>query len=287
MTTWLDRQLYPFESRFLEVPDGRIHYVDEGSGDVILMLHGTPTWSFLYRHLIAGLRGQYRVIAPDHLGFGLSAKPADYSYRPEDQARNLRAFIQALDLPDFTLMAHDFGGPIGLSYAVDRPERVRRLILFNTWMWSLRDQRQTALLASVLGSGFGRFLYRKLNFEFNVIVPALFADRSKLTAEIKAHYLRPFDDPIATHVAWVQARELLQSSDWFDSLWAKRAALQNIPALLLWGMKDAAFGAPQLKRWQSVLTRAQVHPFSSTGHFVQEEQGADLVPFIESFLGGG
>lgn len=284
MTAWLDRQMYPFESHFLDVPDGKMHYVDEGNGDVILMLHGTPTWSFLYRHLILGLRDTYRVIVPDKLGFGLSDKPADYSYRPEDQARNIRAFIEALNLRDFTLVVHDFGGPIGLSYAIDHPENVRRLVIFNTWLWSLRDQRPTAMVARVLGSAFGRFLYRRLDVEFRVIVPMVYGDRSKLTPQIMAHYRGPFEDPMATYVAWVYARELLQSSDWFEGLWAKRDALRDMPALLLWGMKDAAFGSPQLERWQTVFAEPEIHTFPKTGHFVQEEQGPDLLPLIQTFL---
>ncbi len=102
------------------------------------MVHGTPTWSFMYRHLIRDLSPRYRCIAPDHLGFGLSDRPAGWSYRPEDQARNLARLIETLGLKDLTLVVHDFGGPIGLAYALDHPENVRRLVLFNTWMWSFR-----------------------------------------------------------------------------------------------------------------------------------------------------
>jgi pimeloyl-ACP methyl ester carboxylesterase len=285
MTDWINRDFYPFEPHYADVPNGRMHYVDEGKGHPIVMVHGTPTWSFLYRHLIDGLRDDYRVIAPDNLGFGLSDKPTDYSYRPVDQARNLAAFIDGLGLDDFTLVVHDFGGPIGLPYALDHPARVRRLVMFNTWLWSLRDERMIALAGNVMGGGFGRFLYKRFNFSANVLMPSMYGDRSKLTPEIHNHYKRPFDNQTARHAAWVYARELLGSAEWYEDLWARRDALRGIPALLLWGMKDSNFDAGFLARWESVFDHAQTERYPDAGHFVQEEQGTALVPTIRAFVG--
>ena len=158
---WVDRREYPFEPRELDVEGGRLSYVDEGEGAPIVMVHGTPTWSFLYRHLIRELRPRYRCVAPDHLGFGLSDRPADWSYRPEDQGRNLARLIETLGLKDITLAVHDYGGPIGLAYALDHPENVRRLVLFNTWMWSFAGDRRIAWPARILGGRLGRYLYEK------------------------------------------------------------------------------------------------------------------------------
>ena len=117
---WVDRREYPFEPRGLDVEGGRLSYVDEAEGAPIVIVHGTPTWSFLYRHLIRELSPRYRCLAPDHLGFGLRDRPADWSYRPEDQARNLAWFIETLGVKDRTLMVHDYGGPIGLADALER-----------------------------------------------------------------------------------------------------------------------------------------------------------------------
>ena len=125
---WVDRAQYPFEPRALDVGAGTMRYVDEGTGPPVVMVHGTPTWSFLYRDLVKGLRDRYRCVAPDLLGFGLSDKPAGASYRPEDQGRRLRGLIDRLALKDITLMVHDFGGPIGLSYALEHPGNVKRLV---------------------------------------------------------------------------------------------------------------------------------------------------------------
>src|SRR6185437_9468981 len=134
---WVDRRSYPIQSRSLEVDGGRMHFVDEGEGRPLVLVHGTPTWSFLFRHLIADLSRDHRVIALDHIGFGLSEKPERWGYRPADHAKNLAMLIDRLGLKDITLVVHDFGGPIGLSYAVEHPENVSALVLFNTWMWSL------------------------------------------------------------------------------------------------------------------------------------------------------
>jgi haloalkane dehalogenase len=192
---WLDARQYPFVSRFLELPAGRLHYVDEGEGPPLVMVHGIPTWSFLYRHLIRALAPRYRCIAPDHLGFGLSDKPADWSYRPRDHAANLAALIERLSLRDVTLVVHDFGGPIGLAYAVERPENVARLVLFNTWMWSFRGDREKGWIGGLIASPLGRFLYTRLNVSPRVIFKHAFADRSKLGGGVHWHYLAPLGTP--------------------------------------------------------------------------------------------
>ncbi|MEW6602891.1 MAG: alpha/beta fold hydrolase, partial [Nitrospirota bacterium] len=122
--SWIDRKEYPFKSHSLELEMGRMHYVDEGTGEPLVMVHGNPTWSFVYRHLINGLSKDYRCIAMDHIGFGLSDKPQNWSYYPEDHAKNFDIFIERLDLHNITLVVQDWGGPIGLSYAVNHPENV-------------------------------------------------------------------------------------------------------------------------------------------------------------------
>src|SRR5688572_6908616 len=132
--TWLNRKEYPFKSNFLPLDAGQLHYLDEGSGEPIVMVHGTPAWSFLYRNLVKELSRNYRCIVPDHLGFGLSDKPKHWSYKPEAHAQNLKILINYLELKNITLVVHDFGGPIGLHYALEHPENIKRLVIINTWM---------------------------------------------------------------------------------------------------------------------------------------------------------
>ncbi|MGE5602420.1 MAG: alpha/beta fold hydrolase [Nitrososphaerales archaeon] len=280
---WLDRAEYPFAPHYFATAAGRVHYVDEGAGEPVVMVHGTPEWSFIYRRLIGCLAPRYRCVAADHLGFGLSDKPASWSYLPADHAANLEALIQHLDLQGITLVVHDFGGPIGLSYAIRHPEKVKRVVVMNSWMWSLRGDpayERTRLFAGRLG----RFLYERLGFSPRVMIPLAMGDRSKLTRHIHSQYLRAFPDAETRHGTWVLARELLGSSEWYDSLWQKRAYIRGLPALILWGMKDFAFGAKELARWREVFPDARVQTFPEIGHFVQEELGEELCPLVSEFL---
>jgi len=169
---WLDRSAYPFRPHYFDVGEGRLHYVDEGSGSPVVLVHGTPTWSFLWRRLIPHLVATgHRVIAPDHLGFGLSDKPRGAGYRPEDHARRLAVLLDALELSDVTLVVHDVGGPIGLSYALDRPERVSRLVILNSWLWPLDDDPVIAKGSRLASGLLGRFLYTWLNFSPRFLIP--------------------------------------------------------------------------------------------------------------------
>jgi haloalkane dehalogenase len=281
---WLDRSLYPFASKYLELGDGRIHYVDEGAGSPILMVHGTPTWSFLYRDLIKALSARHRVVAPDHLGFGLSEKPENAAYRPADHARRLTGLIEHLGLEEITLVVHDFGGPIGLAYAIEYPENVTKLILFNTWMWSLNGNWPIERASRLLGGAVGKFLYTRLNFSPRVLIGAAYGDKGKLTPEVHRHYLAPFG-PARDRVApWIFAKELIASGDWYDHLWERRLRIADKPALVLWGMKDPTFQPRDLVRWEQTLTRARMVRLREAGHFVPEEATAEVVSQVQEFL---
>jgi len=282
---WLDTRAYPFASRALEVDGMRVHYVDEGDGPPVLFVHGLPTWSFVWRHLIAGLRDHHRCLAPDLPGFGLSDKPAGDAYRPEDQARRLAAFVDALRLKDFALVVHDFGGPIGLAMALDRTDAVRRLVLFNTWMWSLAAEPRYARAGRLLASPLGRFLYERVGFSVNVVWRHAVRDR-RYTRAVHRQYAAPLAEPAARHATWICARELLGSSDWYASLWARRERLARIPTLLVWGARDPAF-AVGLPRWRSLFYRAEVLELADAGHAPQETRGPEVVPVVIRFLDAG
>jgi haloalkane dehalogenase len=283
----IDRTAYPFRSRWLDLPAGRMHYVDEGAaeGDILLFVHGTPTWSFEWRHLIRELRSSRRCIALDLLGFGLSDRPPGFPYTPEAHAEAVAGFVQQLGLDRFILVVHDYGGPIGLPLCLRWPERVTRLVLFNTWMWSFTGDRDMESKGRFAGSRLGGFLYRRANFSLRVLVPQSYGDRRKLTPAIHRQYLDRFPDPESRgRVLWALAKALLGSSRYYDSLWAQREKLRGRPALILWGMRDVAFRPYQLERWKQVLPEARVVELADAGHWPHEEEPERVADELRHFL---
>jgi haloalkane dehalogenase len=279
---WVDRYHYPFTPKALAVDAGTLRYLDEGEGRPIVMVHGTPSWSFLYRHLVRDLRERYRCVVPDHLGYGLSDKPLDYDYAPPAQARNVATLIETLGLKDVTLVVHDFGGPIGLAYAIDHPENVRQLVLFNTWMWSFRGDARMERAARLFGGALGRLLYERLGFSVNVVWRTAIKDRRRYTSGVHRQYAAAVASPAARRATLQTARALLGASDWYDGLWNRRDRLTAIPALLAWGMKDPAFGA-YLPRWRALFPRADVVELDC-GHAPPEERAPELLPSLRAFL---
>lgn len=275
--SWLDRSLYPFASRFHEQDGHRLHYVDEGRGRPILFVHGTPSWSFEWRHAIAALRAEHRCVAIDHLGFGLSDKPAGAPYRPADHAARLARFVRGLDLRDVVLVVHDFGGPIGLPLALEG-DRVRAVVIVNTWMWA-HDDRSVSRLSRFVAGPIGRFSYLRLNASPRWLLPATFADRKKLTPVMHRHYLGPFAERGSRTAPWVLGCELAGSDPYYRSLWEKRAALARLPATLVWGTRDRTFGPAHLARWREALPEATVVSIGA-GHFPHEEAPDEVTEAI-------
>jgi haloalkane dehalogenase len=255
--------------------------VDEGEGEPILMLHGNPTWSFLYRHLIKCLSGRYRCVAPDYIGFGLSDKPWDWSYRPEDHARNVEALIERLDLRGLTLVGQDWGGPIGLSHAVGFPANVRRVVIMNTWMWPVKGDPHFERFSAFMGGAAGRFLIRRFNVLGRVLMKRLC---ETMTPEVHRHYLKPLENPLERKGSWTFLAEIVRSTGWLDSLWERREMIRNIPALILWGKRDAAFRQSELERWMAEFLEQKVFVFDDAGHFVPEDKGEELCPLVEDFM---
>ncbi|HUL72111.1 MAG TPA: alpha/beta fold hydrolase [Vicinamibacterales bacterium] len=269
---WLDLQAYPFAPRYLDLGAGWMHYVDEGRGMPVLFVHGTPTWSFEFRHLIRALSPHVRCIAPDHLGFGLSERPTRFAYTPEAHANVLREFVIRLGLDELTLVVHDFGGPIGLPLCFDPAVRVRRLVLLNTWMWPFDDDADMLRKARIAGGTVGRWLYEYANFSLRVLMPSAYGNRALLTPAIHRQYLEVFRDRKArVRVLHALARALTGSRDFYASLLAQAGALGDRPALILWGLKDSAFKPRQLARWRELLPNAKVVELADAGHWPHEE----------------
>ena len=289
LPSWVDRELYPFEGRWLALPnEGAIHYLDEGPADggagAIVFVHGTPTWSIDWRRLIRAFSPTHRCLAPDHLGFGVSERPWGADYTPEGHARRFRAWMEALDLEDVTLVVHDFGGPIALSMALERPGRVSRLVVLNSWMWNLTGDPHIERGARLLGGGFGRWLYRSLNASIRIITPTAYADRKKLTKPLHAQLLAPFTGIDSRERGlWTLATSLLGSSAFYADLWERRAALAELPALIVWGTRDPAFPHRYVARWREALPHAELVELP-VGHWPQEEAPEEVERALREFL---
>jgi haloalkane dehalogenase len=281
---WFDRDGYPFESRFLELPAGRLHYLDEGSGPAVVFVHGTPSSSYDFRALIKKLRPRYRCIALDHLGFGFSDRPARFDDVLELHSLNLARLLATLGVDRYALVAHDFGGPIALSFALSQPERLRALCLMNTWAWSMNEDPEFSKIRRVAGSGLMRFLYLYANFSARVMAKSSWGTRSPLTRKRHRHFTGFFPNRASRLGTWAFAKSLVTEDERFDAIAEKLGALTNVPALVVWGMADKFVGAPHLARWKRELPHAHFVELENVGHFPEDEAPDDVLAALEPLL---
>jgi haloalkane dehalogenase len=280
----INKALYPFSSNYFETPHGRIHYVDTGEGEPIVMPHGNPVWSFLYRQFIKELSPSFRCIAVDNLGFGLSDKPKQCDFKPSMHAENLANLIDYLGLKNITLMGHDWAGPIGLSYALENPENVAKLILFNTWCWPVMDDPHFRKFSRFMGGKIGRFLILNFNFFVRVIMKKATVDKQKLAGEVLRHYELVLPDRASRQACAVLPKEILGSTEWLHSLWSQRERIASIPTRIFWGAKDIAFRDKELEIWRNLFKNCEVTVFDDAGHYPQEEKPEVIIPEIKKFL---
>lgn len=282
---WLDTSEYPFVSKYTTINGHKLHYIDEGEGDTILFVHGTPSWSFDFRNVIKKLRMDFRCVAIDHMGFGLSDKPERYDYTTQNHSKTLEKFVLEKQLKDITLVVHDFGGPIGLSVAIQHPERIKNIVILNSWLWSSKHDADYIKFSKILRSPLLPFLYRYLNFSPRFILPKSFGD-CKLSSELLKQYTRPFADKTQRNGALAFAQSLLNDQDWFEELWGKRQVIAGKPTLFIWGMKDPVIKQHYLEKFVSWFANSRTVKFEISGHFPQEEQPDDVAKAIGEFLEG-
>ena len=284
-TNWLNTNEYPFKHHYFKVNDTTMHYVDEGEGEVLLFVHGTPSWSFEFRNVIKFLSKKYRCIAIDHIGFGLSEKPAKYDYTVQNHTASLLKLITHLQLNQFTMLVHDFGGIIGLAAAEQIPEKIKGLVILNTWCRSIQDEPEYKKMKVILGSPLMPWLYRYLNFSAKYILPAAFGERSRLTPEIHQHFLRPFSKASERNGTIAFAKSLLRDQDYYASIGKKLSILKDKPVLIIWGMKDEFITEKHLLWMQEQFPGSKVVRYDDAGHFVLEEKSVVAGPVIAEFMG--
>ena len=281
---WFDKAGYPFASHWLDQDGARMHYLDEGSGPPVLLLHGTPGWSFEYRELIRQLSRTHRCIAPDLVGFGLSDKPAGWSYTLERHTGTLRKLIESLRLERFDLVVHDFAGPVALPLVLERPERFRRLVIMNSWLWPLSINESFARQRWMVDTALMRWMYLYGNFSARMMVKMSWGRHRKLTPLRHRHFLAAFPDAASRHGTYGFLRSTIDRDEYLESLWAQRGRLEHVPTLVLWGMADEFVGPVHLNRWKEALPLADFVELPDVGHFPHDEAPELVVPKVDAFL---
>ncbi len=288
------RALYPWEGHRADVGAGvRMHYLDEGKGEPLVMLHGNPTWSFYWRHLVAGLSSSYRTIVPDHIGCGLSDKPDDdrYEYVLDRRVTDLEILLDRLGVTgDITLVVHDWGGMIGLAFATRHPERVKRLVVLNTAGFGLpRGRRLPWQIAAVRYLPFFPIPVRGLN-AFSRGANRLCSTRpGGLSSLVRQAYLAPYDSwshriAVQRFVEDIPLRPGDRSFAIVDRVSRELGQFARVPLLICWGKKDFVFDDAFLAEWTRRLPHAEVHAFADAGHYVLEDAHERILPLVRDFL---
>jgi pimeloyl-ACP methyl ester carboxylesterase len=283
---------YPFTGHFWTPPQttARMHYLDEGHGDAIVMVHGNPTWSFYYRRLVLALRDHYRCVVPDHIGCGLSDKPDDahYEYSLHRRVDDLAALLDHLGLgDDLTLVLHDWGGMIGMAFAARHPERIKRLVILNTSAFHLPPTKALPWSLKLCRSVLGPLLVRGLNAFCRGAVR--FCVTRPLPPDVRAAFLAPYDS-WANRIAvlrFVQDIPLRPGDRGYDLITEVQDGLhrfRSVPMLLCWGDQDFVFDEHFRAEWQRRFPEAEVHRFADAGHYVLEDAAERIVPLVRDFL---
>lgn len=278
---------YPFSGHYLHYNGHRLHYLDEGKGTVIVMVHGNPTWSYYYRKLVALLSKKHRVIVPDHMGCGLSDKPQQYDYTLKSHISALNHLLDHLKIDNYSLVVHDWGGPIGIGCGVRKPERVDKLLLFNTA--AFRSTRIPFRIRICRYPYIGSLIVRGLN---GFCLPATFmAVNKRLPVDVKKGYLQPYNswaNRVAIN-AFVQDIPLTASHPSYGDLAAVEEGLnslrrRNIPMKVIWGAKDFCFNDFFYNEWRRRFPGADYHYLADCGHYVLEDGWDQIQQLVANFF---
>lgn len=287
-----DTEQFPFTPHHFDRGAGlRMHYLDEGSGPPVLMVHGNPSWSFYYRNLVLALRGTHRCIVPDHIGMGLSDKPGDraYDYTLAQRIDDLEALVASLDLREpLTLVVHDWGGMIGFGWAIRHPDRIARLVILNTAAFPLPAGKKLPWHLKLARTSIGALLVRGFN-AFAWGAARVGCKRRSMPAAVSVAYRAPYGswaDRIAT-LRFVQDIPLHLGDPSYALVHHIAGNLERFkatPALIVWGGRDFVFDSDFLAQWREHLPGAKLRYLADAGHYVLEDGSDEVVPLIADFV---
>mgnify|MGYP002640908031 FL=1 len=286
------KHLYPFDSHFLSVNGWKYHYLDEGRGEPVVMLHGNPTWSFYYRNLVQGLSDSFRAIVPDHIGCGLSEKPSPkhYGYRLENRVDDLECFLDKLGLRDgITLVVHDWGGMIGMAYAARHPGRIRRIVVMNTAAFLKPHGKNLPIRLKIIRNLRAFAVPAVLGMNLFARGALIMAPGKKLEKDVKKGLIAPYNtwkNRMAT-LKFVQDIPLVKTDPSYalaEETEKKLPLLSHVPMLILWGRHDFVFDRSYLSLWRQRFPEAEVHLFEKAGHYILEDEWRNILPIIRKFL---
>ena len=280
---------FPYRSRFIQLPnlsqaEGTMHYVDEGAGEVLLCLHGNPTWSFYFRNIIEHFSKKMRVIAIDHLGCGASSSPQNFAYTLQNRINHLDFFIKKQNFERVNLLVHDWGGAIGMGWAIQYPEKINKIIFLNTAAFLSRDiPKRISLCKTPL---VGEFVVRRLNGF--ALAATMLASQKKMDKKIKKAFLWPYrnfekriaiarfiqDIPyFSTHLSYGLVKDIEEN---LHKIKGKK--------LFLWGCKDFCFHEKFLDKWHGIYPEAQIKKFPQAGHYILEDDPGGVIKSMDAFL---
>jgi len=284
--------LFPFKRNYLNRNGQQYHYLNEGSGEPVVMVHGNPSWSFYYRNLVLALSKNYQCIVPDHIGCGLSDKPGDkeYEYTLKNRIDDLEALLSSLQITEnITLVVHDWGGMIGMGYAARYPERVKRLVILNTGAFHLPKEKPFPVALWICRNTLvGTLLVRGLN-AFSSIASYIGVKRNAMAKDIRAAYVMPFNswkNRIST-LRFVQDIPLFahdQNYPLVTDIDNSLTHFQQVPTIICWGLKDFVFDKHFLALWQEKMPHASVNVFADCGHYILEDASDEVILLIETFM---
>lgn len=282
--SWFQSEHYPFIPKETHLPTGILSYIDEGKGRPVLFIHGTPSWSFEYVPVIQQLKANFRCIAPDHLGFGLSSRPnADYSLWWH--AKNFSDWAKSLELDSFDVVTHDFGSLIAFPYLAANAQKVRKIVVLNSWLWPLEAfDKSFKYKRWIAGSRLMRWLYLNWNFSPKVMVKAGWGKDQQKLELYQPYFTKMFPVPEFRLATWAVAKLLTKQASEMSEVLQTAIVLKNKPAALIWGMQDKLVSSKHHQGWRETLNVQKEILLDGAGHFPQLENPSSVATEIQLFL---